>query len=207
MIEKDLLFLGGFGAPVFLYEPWFASLKSQGYRVHVIPNSLLTTDPVSTFAERFIERSRHVRSFDAIGVSYGGTAALYGACVSEALSAKVDKMITVYAPLLGIPPRIGPLAKLAPGPLSKVLEELVDDGLVTKRLRDPEFHKKIDFDLHCIYHERDSMAPLDKATLPGVGTSHRLEFDSRIVPGFLMHQVAAVNPKTLKMIVRILTRD
>jgi len=204
-MSKDLFFLGGFGAPVFLFTPWFAVLKLFGYRVHVVPNSFLTLDPVSVFADRFVEISgQGVDKFDVIGVSYGGNAALYAACLSEELCARVDKMVLVCAPLLGAPALVEPLERLMPGSLSKAIKEMNENSSVIDRMKDPQFHKKIAFDLHCIYHERDIMAPLEKATLPGVGTNHKLEFKWSCVPGLIMHQAASINPETMKTIIRIL---
>lgn len=205
--KKDLLFLGGFGAPIFIFKPWFAAFKRLGYRIHPVPNSFLTTQPVSTFADRLVELSERFDEFDVIGVSYGGNAALYGAWLSEELCVKVDKMLLVCAPLLGIPQRLEPLVKFLPPPLSKTIDETVQSSAVVDRVKDPRFLERIDFDLHCIYHERDSMAPFEKATLPGVGTNHKLDFNWRLIPSLVMHQAAAANPQTMKIILRILRRD
>ena len=204
MKRKDLLFLGGFGAPGFVFTPWFAVFRLLGYRVHVVPNSFFSVDPASSFAARFVELAVELDRFDVIGVSYGGNAALYGASLSRALCGKVDRMLLVCAPLLGIPEMVRPIGRILPGSLARAVEEMTEDGRVTAGIRDPDFQESIGFDLHCIYHERDTMAPLEKATLPGIGTTHRLDFEWRCIPGMFMHQAAAINPETLKLIIRIL---
>lgn len=204
MIKKNLLFLGGFGAPTIVFTPWFIVFRLLGYRVHVVPNNFFSVDPASDFARRFVELASDVDRFDAIGVSYGGNAALYGASLSPALCDKVDRMLLVCSPLLGIPEMVRPVGRILPGSLSRAVGEMAEDGRVTAGIRDKDFQESIDFDLHCIYHERDTMAPLEKATLPGVGTTHRLAFEWRCIPGLFMHQAAAINPETLKLIIRIL---
>ncbi|MFC1890414.1 hypothetical protein ACFL4G_11730, partial [Thermodesulfobacteriota bacterium] len=90
MTKKDLLFLGGFGAPGFLFTPWFAILKLSGYRIHPVPNSFFSVDPASVFAERTVELSGRFDRVDVVGVSYGGNAALYATSLSRELRDKVD---------------------------------------------------------------------------------------------------------------------
>jgi len=204
MVRRDLFFLGGLGVPAFLFVPWFILLRWHGHKVHVVPNSLTTLDPVSKFAESFIHcSSRHDR-FDVLGVSYGGNAALYAVHLRPELAAKVRKMVLVCSPILGAPIVIEPIRKFLPGPFGKVAREMSENSTVTNCIRRLSSKDRITFDLHCMYHERDLMAPFRTATLPGVGTNHRLEFAWTLVPGMVMHQAACINPRTFKTALRIL---
>ena len=204
--DRDLLFLGGFGAPVFLFTPWFFLFRRRGWRAHVVPNSPMAVDPVTTFSDALISLSEQYDCFDVLGVSYGGNAALYAASQNSAFSAKVRRMILVCAPLLGTPTFVSTINQKLPGWLPKAVGEMAKDGEVAESIREFGTRGEIPFDLHCLYHERDLMAPREAATLPGVSTDHRLEFEWKFVPGITMHQAASVNPKTLTAIMKILTQ-
>jgi pimeloyl-ACP methyl ester carboxylesterase len=202
---KDLLFLGGLGAPNFLFTPWFIAFKLLGYNVHLVPNSFFSLDPVSAFSESLIRLSARFENFDVMGVSYGGNAALYGAYLSEELCTKIDKMVLVCAPILGAPGLMKPLRRLFPGFLLQSINEMAKDSDVVTSIKKLGSQDRITFDLHCIYHERDFIAPFETATLPGVGTNHKLDFDWRGVPRLIMHQAVYIHPKTLIAVITVLS--
>jgi len=204
MGKKQLLFLGGLGAPIALFTPWFVVLRWFGYEVHPVPNSLFTCDPVSRFAENLVEFSSKFERFDVLGVSYGGNAAVYAACLSPEFSARTDKMILVCAPLLGAPGLLNPFLRVVPRSFAKTLGEMSQDSPLVERIRELGCSGNLPFELHCLYHDRDTMAPRERATLPPAGSSHRLDFVWKAVPGLAMHQAACVNPKTLDTVIQIL---
>ena len=201
---KDLFFLGGLGVPSFVFAPWFALLRWYGFRVRTVPNSFATMDPVSTFAESFVRFSKPFERFDVLGVSYGGTAALYGVHLEPGLNSRIRKMVLVCAPLLGVPLLALPVARYAPGTLRTILEEMSPTSEVVDRIRRLGMDRKIAFELHCLYHPKDLMAPSSTATLPGAGVDHTLDFTWRVVPRCLMHQAACVNPKTFATVLALL---
>lgn len=203
MEKKDLLFLGGLGAPRLVYTPWFIVLKWFGYNIHPVPNSLFTWDSVSTFSENLIQFSSGFEKVDVMGVSYGGNAALYGAYKSPEFCEKVGKMVLVCAPVLGAPGMSRPFSKLLPGFMQKTLTEMAKTSDVARCIRELDAPDRIPFDLHFLYHERDFVAPEETATLQGVGTRHKLDFQWQFIPGLLMHQAAYVNPKTVDTVVKI----
>jgi len=204
MAARNLLFLSGLGAPAFLFTPWFKVFQWFGYQVHAVPNSFFSFDPVTTFAEHTVELSSRFESLDVVAVSYGGNAALYAAHLSPELCEKTGKMALVCAPVLGTPGMLRPVRRFLPAFLRRPLEEMARRGPVTAAIRELGQRDRLPFDLHCLYHERDLIAPLESAALPGVSTAHRLDFQWRCVPGLVMHQAACVNPKTLAALVRIL---
>ena len=204
MEKKDLLFLGGLGAPRLVYTPWFIVLKWFGYNIHPVPNSLFTWDSVSTFSENLIQFSSGFEKVDVMGVSYGGNAALYGAYKSPEFCEKVRKMVLVCAPVLGAPGLAKPFRKLLPGFMQETLNEMTQTSDVARCIRELNDPARIPFDLHFLYHERDFIAPRETATLEDVGTSHRLDFQWQCIPGPAMHQAACINPKTLDTVVQIL---
>jgi len=204
MGKKDLLFLGGLGAPTPVFAPWFLALKWFGFKIHVVRNSPLVWDPVTKFAESLLDTSSRLESFDVLGVSYGGNAALYGASLSPDFCEKVRKMVLVCAPVLGAPGLLKSLRVLMPGFMKKTLEEMDKSGEVVTRIREMALPERIPFDLHYIYHERDLIAPRETATLPGVGTAHALDFQWQVIPKLVMHQAASINPKTLDKVLKVL---
>ena len=204
MGKKPLLFLGGLGAPVAVFAPWFAVLRWFGYDIHRVPNSFFTCDPVSRFAANLVEASSRFERVDVLGVSYGGNAAVYAACLSPEFSARVGRMVAVCAPLLGTPGLLDPVMRLVPRSFARTLEEMARDSPVVNRIRELGSAGPIPFELHCLYHDRDTMAPMERATLPKVSTNHRLDFAWKAVPGLAMHQAACINPKTLDTVIQIL---
>lgn len=204
MGNKDLLFLGGLGAPTPVFTPWFLLFKWFGFKVHPVPNSLLVWDPVTKFADNLLELSSRLESFDVLAVSYGGNAALYGASMSPEFCAKVGKMVLVCAPVLGAPGILKSLRPLLPDFMRKTLREMEKSGEVVARIRELDNPDRIPFDLHFLYHERDLIAPRETATLAGVGTSHALDFQWEILPKWVMHQAASIDPRTLDKVLRIL---
>ena len=205
MQSKNILFLGGLGAPAFVYKPWLKVFQWVGYDNHVVPNSFLTMDTVSTFAKNLIKTASGFDSFDVIGVSYGGNAALYAAYLSPELCEKTNKMVLVCAPALGAPGLLDPILSILPKGMTATLREMSPKSHVVRSTRELSMRKELPFELHCIYHERDLMAPQEKATLPEVGQSHKLDFQWKCVPSALIHEVACINPKTLQILVQILT--
>ncbi len=204
MSSRNLLFLSGLGAPAFLFTPWFKVFQWFGYDVHVVPNSFFSFDPVTSFAEQMVELASGFDEIDVVAVSYGGNAALYAAHLSPELCEKTGKMALVCAPVLGTPGLLRPVRKFLPPFLSRPLEEMARRSPLTGAIRELGARERLPFSLHCIYHERDYIAPLETATLPGVGTTHKLDFQWRCVPGLVMHQAACVNPKTLSTLVQVL---
>ena len=204
MPSRNLLFLSGLGAPAVLFTPWFLVFRWFGYRVHAVPNSRFSFDPVSTFAEQTVEAASGLDEVDVVAVSYGGNAALYAAHLSPELCRKTRKMVLVCAPLMGAPGLLDPVRRLLPQRLARPLEEMSPNSPVTAAIREMGTRKPFPFDLHCLYHERDFVAPMEAATLGGAGTAHRLDFQWDFVPGLLMHQAACANPRTLSTLVQIL---
>lgn len=202
--KRDLLFLGGFGAPVQVFLPWFVVLGSRGFDVHQVPNSFLGLDPVSTFARSFVDFSQRFESFDVVAISYGGPAALYAAYLSPDLCDRVRKMVLVCCPILGVPLLDCSPRALMPRSIADRVAELTESSEIVQSIKDPDFHGRIRFDLHCIYHDRDMIAPPSRAVLDGVGTSHRLSFEWSFVPSALMHDAAYANPETLRTVLSIL---
>lgn len=202
---KNVLFLGGLGAPVAIFLPWFKSLKSHGYNICVVPNSLFCFNDVSDFAQSFISYAEQFDAFDVIAISYGGNAALYGAYLSAEVREKTNKMLLVCSPILGAPILVKPLRRLIPSPFAQKFNEMAADSDVTTCIKSLDEAGQIPFDLHCIYHNRDLMAPLKVATLANVGTNHQLDFNWSAMPSLLMHQALYVNPRTLKKVIAILT--
>lgn len=197
---RDLLFLGGLGAPTQIYTPWFIAFQRRGYRVHVVPNSFLCLEPVSTFAESFVKLSAQFDSFDVLGVSYGGNAALFGAYLSDDICEKAATMVLVCSPVLGVPLLTTSLGKVLSSRFPKHMTEMYEDSDISNHIKEESFHERIAFDLHCLYHPRDLTAPERTATLPGVSTDHALGPDLLFVPRLLIHEAACVNPETLRTI-------
>jgi len=204
MASRNLLFLSGLGAPAFLFTPWFMVFRWFGYHVHVVPNSLFSFDPVTTFAEHTVECASGLDEMDVLAVSYGGNAALYAAHLSPALCEKTRKMALVCAPLMGAPGLLDPLRGFLPQRLARPLGEMARSSPVTGAIREFAARDRLPFALHCLYHERDSVAPEEVATLPGLSNAHKLDFQWKCVPGLFMHQAACANPKTLSTLVQIL---
>ena len=204
MPSRNLLFLSGLGAPAFLFTPWFLVFRWFGYRVHAVPNSPFSFDPVSVFAEQTVEQASALDEVDVVAVSYGGNAALYAAHLSPELCEKTRRMALVCAPLLGAPGMLDPVRRLLPQRLARPLAEMSPASPVTAAIRELGARGPLPFDLHCLYHERDYVAPKEAATLGGAATAHRLHFQWDFVPGLLMHQAACVNPGTLRKLVEIL---
>jgi pimeloyl-ACP methyl ester carboxylesterase len=204
MPSKNLLFFTGLGAPAVLFTPWFQVFRWFGYDIHVVPNSAFSFDPVSVFAEHAVELSSRFDALDVVAVSYGGNAALYAAHLSPELCEKTGKMALVCAPVLGTPGLLQPFRKLLPERVARPLEEMARNSPITESIRELGNREQLPFALHCLYHERDFIAPRETATLPGKGTAHKLDFQWNCVPGLVMHQAACVNPKTLSTLVKIL---
>jgi pimeloyl-ACP methyl ester carboxylesterase len=204
MTEKNLLFLSGLGAPAFLFTPWFKVFQWFGYNVHIVPNSFFSFDAVSTFSENMVDLASRFETFDVVGVSYGGNAALYAAHLSPEVCEKTRKMVLVCAPVLGTPGLLRQARKFLPQRIARPLNEMARSGDVTRSIRELGERDELPFSLHCIYQERDFIAPRETATLPGAGTEHKLDFQWRCVPGLVMHQAACVNPKTLNTLVQVL---
>jgi pimeloyl-ACP methyl ester carboxylesterase len=204
MEKKYVLFLGGMGVPAFIFTPWFALLKWSGYDVKVVPNSFASLDTVSTFAQSFIGLASRYDSFDVLGVSYGGNAALYGLCLDSDICTRIRKMVLVCAPILGVPLLTPSLGRCLPGPFGRVASEMAETSDIVTCIKKLGSDGKITLDLHCIYHERDLMASLRTGTMPGMGVAHKLEFAWNWVPGLMMHQAACVNPHTFKTVLKIL---
>ena len=204
MQSKNILFLGGLGAPAFIYKPWHKVFQWIGYDIHIVPNSFLTMDKVSTFAGNLIGTASGLDSFDVIGVSYGGNASLYASYLSAELCEKTNKMVLVCAPALGAPGWLDSILSVLPKGRAGTLREMSSKSHVVRSIRELSLRKQLPFELHCMYHERDLMAPQEQATLPEVGKSHKLDFQWKFVPRFLIHEVACINPKTLQILVQIL---
>jgi len=198
--RRDLLFLGGLGAPIQIYTPWFVAFQRRGYEVHPVPNSWLCLDPVSTFAESFVETARRFDEFDVLGVSYGGNAALYGAYIDQETCRKTTTMVLVCSPILGVPLLKTPVGKVLSSRFPKHMGEMYEDSDISKKLQEREFHARIGFDLHCIYHPRDLTAPARTTTLPGVSIDHPLRPRLSVVPSIVIHETACVHPETLQTI-------
>jgi len=204
MGKRDVLFLGGLGAPLLVYGPWFCILKYRGYRIHTVPNSFLTWDPVTEYAENMIRLSSRFDEVDVLGVSYGGNAALYGAYLSPEFCARVRKMIVVCAPLTGAPGLLNRARPVLPRSMSKTLGEMAKDSEVVNCIKKLDEPGRIPFEVHYVFHERDYIAPADAATLPNLGTKHKLDFQMKALPKLVMHQAASVNPRTMQKIIQIL---
>ncbi len=204
MTAKNLLFLSGLGAPAFLFTPWFKVFQWFGYNVHIVPNSFFSFDAVSTFSENMVDLASRFETFDVVGVSYGGNAALYAAHLSPEVCEKTRKMVLVCAPILGTPGLLRQARKFLPQRIARPLNEMARSGDVTRSIRELGERDELPFSLHCIYQERDFIAPRETPPLPGAGTEHKLDFQWRCVPGLVMHQAACVNPKTLNTLVQVL---
>lgn len=202
--RRTLLFLGGLGAPAQVYLPWFAVLGRRGYDVRLVKNSALCLDSASVFAQSFVEMAAGCDELDAVGVSYGGNAALYGAYLSAPLREKIGKMVLVCAPIRGVPLLENAVIRAVASRFSERMEEMLEGSELVRKMTDPEFLKELPFELHCIYHPRDMTAPPRSATLEVAAINHRLQTPLAHVPSILVHDAIFAHPETLRTLLDVL---
>lgn len=202
--KKDLVFLGAMGIPQRCFEPWLALFRLKGYKIHMVHNSFLVLDPVSEYSLSFMRLADSLESFDVVGLCHGGNAAIYGAYRDERICRKTKKMVLVGTPIFGLPPDVQPGVKLYGERILKVFEELAFDGDYVHAMEDPRFRERIRFDLHCLYHDADIVAPKERATFPDVGTNYRLDLNLGSISGEAVHNAIYAHPSTFRLVMKIL---